>query len=490
MQLIAIDQGTSSTRTILFDNKGRRLASAQQQLQCSYPQPGYVEQDAEQIWQSVLQTLKEVLLSVKDDQPCCIGISNQRESTVLWDKATGEVLAPVIVWQDRRTAQQCEQWSSDADFNNLVRDRTGLLLDPYFSASKLHWLFANNLNLKQRAQNGEIAFGTIDSFLLWRLTSGAVHATDVSNAARTLLFDIHNCCWDDDLLHKFDIPKQILPQVKENISDFGITDSAVVGAAIPITALVGDQQAAAFGQCCFSPGMVKSTYGTGCFMLANTGAKVLQSNNKLLSTVLWKINGATSYAIEGSIFVAGAAVQWMRDALKIINDVNETESVVSGLDHNAGVYLVPAFTGLGAPYWDPDARGALIGLTRDTGVKHIVRAALEAVCYQTLDLLRAMQDDGLHMQDGLRVDGGMANNKTCMQILSDVLQKDVHLPHLVETSAWGAAAMAGLGAGVYNSLEEIAQLWSSGGSFAPSCDVAVRDAMYSGWQQAVQRALS
>ena len=430
------------------------------------------------------------MLKLTPEKIQAIGICNQRETTILWDKKTGVALHPAIVWQDRRTAEQCEQWQQDAEFSNLVTERTGLLLDPYFSASKLHWLFANNKDLKQRAENGEVAFGTVDSFLLWRLTGGKVHATDASNAARTLLFDINNCCWDQDLLQKFSVPKQVLPEVKDNATLFAHTCADVVGAKIAITAMIGDQQAAAFGQCCFESGMTKSTYGTGCFMLANTGENIIRSKNKLLSTVLWRINNKTTYAIEGSIFVAGAAVQWLRDALKIISDAKETESIIKDLHDNGGVYLVPAFTGLGAPYWDPDARGALLGLTRATGVRHIVRAALESVCYQSLDLLTAMQSDGLNLIDGLRVDGGMANNKTCMQILSDVLQHAVLVPQLVETSAWGAASLAGLGAGVYKSLSEISSLWDLAQSFAPKWDEAARAKYYSGWQDAVARALS
>jgi glycerol kinase len=488
--LLAIDQGTSSTRAMLFDVTGKLIESAQQELSCSYPQSGWVEQDPELIWQSVLDTVKSVLAKTDPKKIHGIGICNQRETTILWDKQTGAAVHPAIVWQDRRTAEQCAAWQQNEEFNALVAERTGLLLDPYFSASKLHWLFSNNPDLKQRAENGEIAFGTVDSFLLWRLSGGKVHATDASNAARTLLFDINKCCWDKDLLSKFSIPEHILPAVKDNATLFATTSADVLGAEIPITAMAGDQQAAAFGQCCFESGMLKSTYGTGCFMLANTGDTILRSKNKLLSTVLWRLNNKTTYAIEGSIFVAGAAVQWLRDALKIISDAKETESVIKDLHDNGGVYLVPAFTGLGAPYWDPDARGALLGLTRDTGVRHIVRAALESVCYQSLDLLAAMQADGLRMRDGIRVDGGMANNKTCMQILSDVLQHDVHVPRLVETSAWGAAALAGLGAGVYNSLSEISALRQSAQTFSPQWDSATSSKYHSGWKDAVARALS
>ena len=490
MYLLAIDQGTSSTRTMLFDLAGNVIESAQQEIVCSYPQSGWVEQDAELIWQSVLNTLKAVLAKTDPQKIHGIGICNQRETTILWDKTTGAVLHPAIVWQDRRTAAQCEAWQQDIKFKELVAERTGLLLDPYFSASKLHWLFSNNPDLKQRAEAGEVAFGTVDSFLLWRLSNGKVHATDASNAARTLLYDINKCCWDDDLLAKFALPKQVLPEVKDNATLFAHTDADVVGAEIPITAMAGDQQAAAFGQCCFAAGMTKSTYGTGCFMLANTGENIIRSQHKLLSTVLWRINNKTTYAIEGSIFVAGAAVQWLRDTLKIISNAQETESIIKDLHDNGGVYLVPAFTGLGAPYWDPDARGALLGLTRDTGVQHIVRAALESVCYQSLDLLNAMQADGLQMIDGLRVDGGMANNKTCMQILSDVLQHQVHVPKVVETSAWGAASLAGLGAGVYKSLSEISALWQAASSFEAQWGAATCAKYYDGWQKAVARALS
>lgn len=485
--LLAIDQGTTSSRAILFDAQGRPLGQKQKEFRQYYPGDGWVEHDAMEIWQDCL-ALCRALFSEHGADPAktVIGITNQRETTVLWDRASGQPLAPAIVWQDRRTADRCEALKK-AGHEELVQSRTGLLLDPYFSATKLGWLLDNVDGARERANKGELAFGTIDSWLLWQLTGGASHATDATNASRTLLFNIHEQRWDDDLLALFDIPAAVLPAVHDSAADFGTCVSDHFGAAVKVLGIAGDQQAALVGQACFQPGMVKSTYGTGCFMMLNTGTDAVRSENRLLTTVGYRLNGETTYALEGSIFVAGAAIQWLRDGLRLIEDASETEALARSVSGARGVYLVPAFTGMGAPWWDPHARGALLGLTRDTGIAEVVTAGLESVCYQTLDLLEAMMADGAARPTALRVDGGMVVNNWLTQALADILGTQVDRPVVTETTALGAAYLAGLQAGVFESLEAVAGQWQCDRSFRPALDEPTRQQRYAGWRQAVAR---
>ena len=489
--ILAIDQGTTSTRAIVFDGVGSPVAIAQRELQQIYPQPGWVEHDPEVIWQATLDVCRQVLATCATEgrNVAAIGITNQRETTVLWDRQTGKPVHNAIVWQDRRSAAACRA-VADAGHGALIAERTGLLPDPYFSASKLFWLLDTVNGARAQAEAGALAFGTIDSFLLWRLTGGAVHATDATNASRTMLFDIHRQVWDDDLLDLWRIPASLLPDVHDSASDFGATAPGLFEQQIPIRGIAGDQQAAAIGQACFQPGTVKATYGTGCFVLLNTGTQPVASANRLLTTVAYRLDGQVSYALEGSIFVAGAAVQWLRDGLGIIDAAPETEDLAQSLDSNRGVYMVPAFTGLGAPHWDPDARGALFGLTRDTGAAEIARAALEAVAYQTHDLLEAMAKDHDQPIQTLRVDGGMAANNWLLQFLADILAVPVDRPVVIETTALGAAFLAGLGAGLYASVDDIAALWRHERSFAPSMDDSDRAALLAGWRDAVSRLTS
>jgi len=486
--LLAIDQGTTSSRAILFDAQGHRLAQAQREFRQFYPQDGWVEHDATQIWQDCLLLSRQVLKEAGKSaaEVAAIGITNQRETTVLWDRATGKPLAPAIVWQDRRTADSCAQLKA-AGHEALVQERTGLLLDPYFSATKLAWLLDHTPGARARAEAGELAFGTIDSWLLWNLTAGKVHATDATNASRTLLFDIHRQCWDSELLTLFRIPAGVLPEVRDCAADYGRTDPALFGGAIAVAGIAGDQQAALVGQACFEPGMVKSTYGTGCFMVLNTGSQAVRSRNRLLTTVGYRLNGETSYALEGSIFVAGAAIQWLRDGLRLITDASETEALARSVGSARGVYLVPAFTGMGAPWWDPHARGALLGLTRDTGIAEVVTAGLESVCYQTLDLLEAMAADADARPSALRVDGGMVVNSWLTQTLADILGIRVDRPVVTETTALGAAYLAGLQVGVFDSLEQVAGQWRCERSFLPALDERSRQTRHAGWRRAVAR---
>lgn len=486
--LLAIDQGTTSTRAIVFDRRGRKLGTHQVELPQSYPQPGWVEHDAERIWRDTVTCVRGALKAAKlpASKIAGIGITNQRETTVVWDRKTGRPIHPAIVWQDRRTSAFCRK---HAGKSHWLAQKTGLLLDPYFSATKIAWLLDHVKGARARAARGELAFGTIDSWLLWKLTGGTVHATDATNASRTALFNIRTQRWDDALLKFFKVPKTLLPEVRDCAADYGATDAKLFGAAIPICGIAGDQQAATVGQACFKPGMLKSTYGTGCFVVLNTGSKFVRSKNRLLSTVAYRLKGETIYALEGSIFVAGAAVQWLRDAVHLIKAAGETEALARSIAGTQGVYLVPAFTGLGAPYWDPEARGAIFGLTRDSGIAHIVRAALESVCYQTRDLLSAMAQDALPPTE-LRVDGGMVVNDWLTQTLSDVLKIPVVRPQTVETTALGAAFLAGLQCGVYKSLDDIARLWRSERRFRPRRAAREADALYAGWKTAVARVKS
>jgi glycerol kinase len=486
--ILAIDQGTTSSRALIFDSAGNQVSVGQQEFTQHFPANGWVEHDPEEIWRTTLDSCHVALkqAGIGASNILCIGITNQRETTVVWDRNTGEAIHRAIVWQDRRTANYCAELKRDAALVEKVQQKTGLLLDPYFSATKLRWILDEVPGARERAARGELAFGTIDSYLLWRLSNGSSHATDATNASRTMLFNIETQQWDSELLELFNIPESVLPEVKDCAADFGQCDAEFLGSAIPISGMIGDQQAAAFGQGCFSAGMAKSTYGTGCFLLMNTGDKILVSENKLLGTVAYRLNGRTSYAIEGSIFMAGATMQWIRDGLKLIDKAADSEALAEQTSDDLSVYLVPAFTGLGAPYWDPDARGAIFGMTRDTGVKEIVTAALLSVCYQTRDLVDAIAADGASLQT-LRVDGGMVNNEYMCQKLADILNVDVHRPVITETTALGAAYMAGLQQGLFNSLDEIAHKWQLDKEYKPSQSEAWRAKCYSGWQDAVAR---
>lgn len=486
--LLAIDQGTTSSRAMLFDEQCQPVSVAQQEFTQHFPRDGWVEHDPEEIWQSVLAVVREALSKAELDatEVLAIGITNQRETTVVWDATTGEPVYPAIVWQDRRTAAFCDRLQAEGH-EPLINQRTGLLIDPYFSATKLRWVLDNVDGARERAERGELRFGTIDSFLLWRLTDGRVHRTDATNASRTMLFNIHDQQWDEDLLQLLEIPRSLLPEVMDNAADFGQTDPTLFGASLPIAAMAGDQQAALIGQACFAPGSVKSTYGTGCFMVMNTGDQPVASSHRLLTTVGYRLGGRTTYALEGSIFVAGAAIQWLRDGLKLIRHADETEALAEQVGDQSGVYLVPAFTGLGAPYWDPQARGAIFGLTRDTGIAEIVTAGLQSVCFQTRDLLEAMTADGAIATSALRVDGGMVVNNWMVQALANTLGVPVDRPQVTETTALGVACLAGLHMGLFDSLEAIAARWDCARSFQPAMPEERREALYSGWLDAVSR---
>jgi len=488
--ILAIDQGTTSTRALLFQPDGTMVAVCQQELSQIFPQPGWVEHDPDRIWDATTAVVSGVLAQagMAAAQIATLGITNQRETTILWDRRNGQVLHNAIVWQDRRTDALCRRLVHEGKEAGISA-RTGLLLDPYFSATKLVWLLDNLPGARRLADQGHLAFGTIDSFLLWRLTGG-VHATDETNAARTLLYDIHRHEWSADLLALFDIPPSLLPEVRDSAGLFGHTKADLFGHAIPITGIAGDQQAAAFGQACFAPGHVKATFGTGCFVLQNTGQRVISSANRLLSTPAYRLNGATDYALEGSVFVAGAAIQWLRDGLKLIESAGQTDMLARTAPSDHGVYLVPAFAGLGAPWWDAQARGALLGLSRDTGIATIVRAALEAVCYQTRDLLDAMARDTGQQPIAVKVDGGMAANDWAMQFLADIIGLPVDRPRQTESTALGAALLAGLGAGILANTDQIDQFRQPDRLFIPSMPQQERDRLHDGWQHAVRRVLS
>ncbi|MGD8350340.1 MAG: glycerol kinase GlpK [Gammaproteobacteria bacterium] len=483
--ILSIDQGTTSSRAMLFDAAGSAAFTAQREFTQYFPRDGWVEHDPEEIWTTTLEVVREALAEARDGghTVAAIGITNQRETTLVWDRASGEPVYRAIVWQDRRTADFCESLRA-ANHESMTADKTGLLLDPYFSGTKVHWILDNVDGARERAARGELAFGTVDSFLIWRLTGGERHVTDASNASRTLMFNIHAQRWDPELLEMLEIPDSMLPEVLDCAADFGSTREDLLDAAIPICGVAGDQQAALIGQACFQPGMVKSTYGTGCFMVLNTGDEAIRSNNKLLTTVAYRLDGKTCYALEGSIFVAGAAVQWLRDGLGIIESAAQTEAMAASLESNHRVYLVPAFTGLGAPHWDPDARGAIFGITRDTGPAQLVRAALESVCYQTFDLLEAKRRDGLE-PTRLRVDGGMVQNDWLCGFLADLLGIVVERPVQTETTALGAAYLAGLKAGIFTSLEDIAAHWKAEREFEPKMDDARRNLLLADWHAAV-----
>jgi glycerol kinase len=488
--LLAIDQGTSSSRAVVFDRNARPIATSQQEFAQYYPHPGWVEHDPEEIWRSVVAVTKEAIAAgrVPLERFAALGITNQRETTLVWDRASGKCLHPAIVWQDRRTATYCRQLIDDG-LEEFVIEKTGLRIDPYFSASKLVWILDNVPDARRRANAGELAFGTVDSFLIWRLTGGRVHATDATNASRTMLFNIQTQQWDRELLDVLQVPESLLPEVKDCADDFGSTDSSITGFSLPIAGVAGDQQSALVGQAGFETGMTKSTYGTGCFVITNTGSEMLRSKYKLLSTVAYRLDGNVTYGIEGSIFVAGSAIQWLRDELKVIGSAAETEAIAVETGVVEHVHVVPAFAGLGAPYWDPDARGAILGLSRDCGVGAIVTAALQAVAYQTKDLVNAMADDGIG-PSVIRVDGGMVANDWLLQFMADILGLEVERPKNVESTVLGAALLAGLQAGVFASTGALADLWCRDAVFVPQMDGERRDKLYADWIRAVARVRS
>lgn len=490
MPILALDQGTTSSRAIVYDDHCRPLASAQQEFRQYFPHPGWVEHDANEIWQSVVSTARSALekSGTPATQITSLGITNQRETIVVWDRRTGEPIAPAIVWQDRRTADYVTALREGGQ-ELLISTRAGLLLDPYFSASKLHWLLRDAPGAKQRATAGDLAAGTIDSWLVWKLTGGRRHLTDVTNASRTMLMDIRSGTWDPELLALFDIPATILPDIVPSSGDFGSTDPDILGAAIPIRGAIGDQQSALFGQLCTTPGLVKCTYGTGCFLLAFTGRDAVASRNRLLTTVAWQIGSAPlQYALEGSVFMGGAAIQWLRDGLGIIKSAPEINTLAAQVTDSAGVVLVPAFAGLGAPWWDPTARGTLLGLTRGTTAAHIARATLEGIAWQVADLVEAMQKDAGRKISAIRVDGGASASDILMQIQADALGIDIDRPRNVETTALGAAMMAGLGAGIWRNVDELTAIREIDRAFVPNTTSKDRRSHLKAWRQAVKRA--
>lgn len=489
-RVLAIDQGTTSSRAIAFDERGTVVAAASQEFAQHFPRDGWVEHDPEDIWNSTVHVCRQVIdeVTAQGGTIAAIGITNQRETTLVWDRESSKCIYNAIVWQDRRTADICNRMKSEG-LEESFRAKTGLLLDPYFSGTKLAWMLEHVDGARALAERGQLAFGTVDAFLLWRLTGGKAHLTDATNASRTLMLDIHLCEWDSELLNRLSVPAGMLPEVRDCSGAFGVTEPELFGTEIPVYAMIGDQQAALIGQACLEPGMAKSTFGTGCFVVANVGTQALESHHRLLTTIGYRLHGTTTYAIEGSIFNAGSAVQWLRDRLKFIDAATDSEKIARGLDGNHGVYLVPAFTGLGAPYWDADARGGIFGLTRDTGPEEIVRATLESVAYQTRDLLDTAKHDGAPLT-ALRVDGGMSRNSWLMQFLADVTGIEVHRAATTEATAWGAAALAGVEAGLIPSIESMAANWSCERIFVPSITGADRAALLSGWDDAVQRIQS
>lgn len=498
--ILAIDQGTTSSRAILFDQNMKLVATAQEEFQQHYPDSGWVEHDPGDLWSTTAGTCRGVIerAGLRVTDVTAIGITNQRETTLVWDKVTGEPVYNAIVWQDRRTADLCRALR-DAGHEDMVTDRTGLLLDPYFSGTKLKWILDNVDGARARAEAGELLFGTVDSYLIWNLTGGKVHATDATNAARTLLYDIRKGRWSSAMCDLLNIPQNMLPEVRDSADDFGMVRDDLFGREIPIRGVAGDQQAATVGQACFAPGMLKSTYGTGCFALLNTGDTPVVSQNRLLTTIAYQLNGQPTYALEGSIFIAGAVVQWLRDGLKIIREASETQPLAEAADPAQNVVLVPAFTGLGAPYWNAECRGAVFGLTRNSRPQEFARAALESVGYQTRDLLEAMRSDwadhgGAALRDGgaetLRVDGGMSASDWAMQFLSDIIDAPVDRPEVLETTALGAAWLAGMQVGLYPALEEFAQTWALDRKFTPDMDDDTRAHKYDAWKRAVNATLS
>lgn len=489
--ILALDQGTTSSRTMIFDHHGNIISAAQKEFKQIFPQPGWVEHDAEEIWSTQYGTFAEAVAKagITLRQVAGIGITNQRETTVVWDRKTGKPIYNAIVWQDRRTAAYCDELKA-ANLGELIRSKTGLIIDAYFSATKLKWILDNVKGAREKAENGELAFGTIDSWLTWKFSGGELHVTDVSNASRTMLLDIHTCEWDEDLLKLFNIPRAVLPEVKASSKIYGVTGSFVPDSRIPISGIAGDQQAALFGQLCTQPGMVKNTYGTGCFMLMNTGDKAIISRNNLLTTIAWKIDDKVDYALEGSVFIAGAVVQWLRDELKIIRQSSEVEALAQQVKDADGVYMVPAFAGLGAPHWDSYAKGTLFGLTRGSSKAHIARAALDSIAFQSYDVLKAMEaDSGIQIKE-LKVDGGATVNNNLMQFQSDILDTKVVRPVVTETTALGAAYLAGLAVGYWKNIDDIREQWQVDKEFTPQIDQAKRKELISGWQRAVKASIA
>jgi len=488
--VLAIDQGTTSTRAIVFDAAAHSVALARREFAQHYPASGWVEHDAEDIWRDTVAVVREAIerSGVGPEGIAALGITNQRETAVVWERASGRPIHRAIVWQDRRTADVCAQLRA-AGAEPMLARKTGLLLDPYFSGTKIAWILDHVPGARARAERGELAFGTIDCFLLWRLTGGRVHASDVTNAARTLLYDIHTQDWDEELLGLLRVPRALLPQVRDCSEVYGTSEPSLFGRALPIAGMAGDQQAALIGQACFESGMAKSTYGTGCFLLLNTGAVAVASANRMLTTPAYRIGGRMTYAMEGSIFIAGAAVKWLRDKLRLLGSAAESAAAAAAVPDDHGVYVVPAFVGLGAPHWDPDARGLISGLTLDSQAEHLVRAVLESVAYQTLDLTAAMARDGARRVDALRVDGGMAANDWFCQFLADVLEARVERPAELETTALGAAFLAGLATGIWSDLAAVSRTWSRSASFEPRMNAERRARLLQGWQAALRRAL-
>lgn len=483
--LLSIDQGTTSSRAMLFAKNGQSVHTAQKEFNQHFPQQGWVEHDVEEIWDTTVSVCKQAIQAASDMGASLVaaGITNQRETTIVWNKNTGKPIHNAIVWQDRRTAARCSELTN-AGYEQTFTAKTGLLLDPYFSGTKISWLLDNVEGARRQAEDGDLLFGTVDTFLIWRLTEGKVFATDATNASRTLIYNIHTREWDEELLKILNIPRSMLPTVKDSSDDFGTISKKILGLSIPICGVAGDQQAATFGQVCLQPGTIKSTYGTGCFVLLNTGDEALASSNKLLTTTAYQLEGKPTYAIEGSIFVAGAAVQWLRDGLGVIKSAEETQKIASEMKGNDGVYLVPAFTGLGAPHWNPDARGAMFGLTRDSGVNHIVRATLESVAFQTHDLFNAMAEDGV-TPTTVRVDGGMVRNDWLCQFLSNVLNIPVQRPRQTETTALGAAYLAGLHCNYYQNHDDLIANWQLDREFQPDLSAVDRDDLIAGWTRAI-----
>jgi glycerol kinase len=487
--ILSLDQGTTSSRAIVFDKGGNIVSVAQKEFTQIFPQSGWVEHDANEIWSTQLGVATEAILKagLSAKNIAAIGITNQRETVVVWDRNTHQPICNAIVWQDRRTASYCDQLKKDGT-DEMIKNKSGLVTDAYFSGTKVKWILENVAGAKAKADKGDLCFGTIDSWLLWKLTHGKVHVTDVSNASRTLLFNIHNMQWDDDLLKLFDIPHSMLPEVRSSSEIYGMTETVLTAASVPVCGIAGDQQSALFGQMCTQPGMVKNTYGTGCFMLMNTGDKAVPSKNNLLTTVAWKINGQVQYALEGSVFIAGAVVQWLRDGLRLIQSSGEIEALALKVEDNGGVYMVPAFTGLGAPYWNQHARGTIVGISRGTENAHMARAALESIAFQTMDVLKAMEADSGIMIKELRVDGGATINNHLMQFQSDLLNTKVIRPSITETTALGAAYLAGLAVGYWNDIAEVEKYWQKEKIFSPLMEAGRRADLQKNWKRAIRTA--
>jgi glycerol kinase len=487
--VLALDQGTTSSRAILFDRNGAIINLSQHEFKQLYPHPGWVEHDPLEIWETELNSLKEAIKDINPEEIACIGITNQRETTILWDKNTGKPVYNAIVWQSRQTSEICDELKKTG-LEPYINENTGLVIDAYFSGTKIKWILDNVPGVREQAEKGNILFGTIDTWLVWKLTGGKAHITDYSNASRTMIYNIRELKWDEKILKALNIPESMLPEVRQSSEIYENTVKDIFGFEIPISGIAGDQQAALFGQLCFQEGMVKNTYGTGCFMLMNTGEKIVKSHNGLVTTIAWGIGGKVEYALEGSIFVAGAAIQWLRDELKIIHDAADSEYFAKKVNNSNGVYVVPAFTGLGAPYWDMYARGAIVGLTRGVNRNHIIRATLESIAYQTKDVIEAMIDDSGINLTALKVDGGATANNFLMQFQSDILNVNIERPEVTETTALGAAYLAGLAVGFWKSKGEIAQNWSMSKKFKPSMEEEKRDELYKGWQRAIGRVKS